>query len=178
MILTKPIGTGTLLAADMRGKARARWVQAALRHMSHGNAAGALVLARHGVHAATDVTGFGLLGHLVEMTKASGVDADVVLSAIPVLDGARECVAAGVFSSLQPANVRLRRAIRDLEAAQKQAMYPLLFDPQTAGGLLAGVPGDVAEACVEALRAAGFEAAAIIGRIHAQSNALEPIRLV
>ena len=178
LILTKPIGTGTLLAADMRGKARARWVQAALRHMTHGNAAAAVILARHGVHAATDVTGFGLLGHLVEMTKASGVDADVMLSAIPVLEGARESVAAGVFSSLQPANVRLRRAIRDLDAAQRQPMYPLLFDPQTSGGLLAGVPGALAEACVMALRAAGYETAAIIGRVHSPSNALEPIRLV
>ena len=178
LILTKPIGTGTLLAADMRGKARARWVQAALWHMTHGNAAAAAVLARYEVHAATDVTGFGLLGHLVEMTKASGVDADVTLAAIPVLDGARESVAAGVFSSLQPANVRLRRAIRDLDAAQREPMYPLLFDPQTAGGLLAGVPGDLAEACVVALRAAGYETAAIIGRVHSLSNALEPIRLI
>lgn len=178
LILTKPIGTGTLLAADMRGKARARWVQAALRHMTHGNAEAALILAHHGVHAATDVTGFGLLGHLVEMTKASAVDADLILSAIPVLAGARESVAAGVFSSLQPANVRLRRAIRDLDAAQHEPMYPLLFDPQTAGGLLAGVPGDLAENCVAALRAAGYEAAAIIGRVNAPSDALEPIRLL
>ena len=178
LILTKPIGTGTLLAADMRGKARARWVQAALRHMIHGNAEAALILADHGVHAATDVTGFGLLGHLVEMTQASAVDADLNLSTIPVLAGARESVAAGVFSSLQPANVRLRRAIRNLDAAQQEAMYPLLFDPQTAGGLLAGVPGDLAEHCVLALRAAGYEAAAIIGRVNALSDALEPIRLL
>ena len=178
LILTKPIGTGTLLAADMRGKARARWVQAALRHMIHGNAEAALILADHGVHAATDVTGFGLLGHLVEMTKASAVDADLNLSTIPVLAGARESVAAGVFSSLQPANFRLRRAIRNRDAAQQKAMYPLLFDPQTAGGLLASVPGDLAEHCVLALRAAGYEAAAIIGRVNALSDALEPIRLL
>ena len=178
LILTKPIGTGTLLAADMRGLARARWVQAALRHMTHGNAAAAAILARHRVHAATDVTGFGLLGHLVEMTKASAVDADLVLSSIPVLDGARESVAAGVFSSLQPANVRLRRAIRDLDAAQLQPMYSLLFDPQTAGGLLASVPLEEAEACIRSLRAAGYAHAAVIGRVLAQTDALEPLRLL
>lgn len=178
LILTKPIGTGTLLAADMRGKAKARWIQAALRHMTKSNGPGAAVLARHGVHAATDVTGFGLLGHLVEMTKASGVDASISLASLPVLEGAEETVAAGVFSSLQPANVRLRRAIRDLAAAQALARYPLLFDPQTAGGLLAGVPQERAQACVEELRAAGFEHAAIIGAVQAQGDALEPIRLL
>ena len=87
-------------------------------------------------------------------------------------------MAAGVFSSLQPANVRLRRAIRDLDAAQREPMYPLLFDPQTAGGLLAGVPGARAEACVGALRTAGYPHAAVIGRVHAASDALEPIRLL
>ncbi len=178
LILTKPIGTGTLLAADMRGQARARWVLAALRHMTVSNGPAAAVLARYGVHAATDVTGFGLLGHLVEMTKASGVDAELVLSSIPLLEGAQETIAAGVFSSLQPANVRLRRAIRDLNAAQRLPLYPVLFDPQTAGGLLAGVPAEAAEACVQALRAAGYCQAAIIGRVHTQADALEPLTLL
>ena len=178
LILTKPIGTGTLLAADMRGRARAVWVMAAIAHMTVSNRIGAEVLARHDVHAATDVTGFGLLGHLVEMTKASGVDATLQLDRIPVLAGARETVAAGVFSSLQPQNVRLRRAIRNLDAAQKLAMYPLLFDPQTAGGLLASVPAEQAEACVEALRQAGYAEAAVIGSVATRSDSLEPITLV
>ena len=178
LILTKPIGTGTLLAADMRGLARARWVLAALQHMTRSNGPGAAVLAAHGVHAATDVTGFGLLGHLVEMTRASWVDAVLELSRIPLLDGARETVAAGVFSSLQPANVRLRRAIRDLEAAQAMPLYPLLFDPQTAGGLLASVPAARAEACVAALREAGYAHAAVIGRVEADGGALEAITLL
>jgi len=177
LILTKPIGTGTLLAADMRGLAKSRWVQAAVRHMTTSNRRAAAVLTRHGVHAATDVTGFGLLGHLVEMTKASGVDARLRLDSIPVLDGARETAAAGVLSSLQPANVRLRRAIRGLEAAQRLPLYPLLFDPQTAGGLLAGVPAAEADACVAALRAEGYAQAAVIGEVLPPTDALEPISL-
>ncbi len=177
LILTKPIGTGTLLAADMRGLAKSRWVQAAVRHMIVSNRRAAAVLTRHGVHAATDVTGFGLLGHLVEMTKASGVDARLQLDSIPVLDGARETAAAGALSSLQPANVRLRRAIRDLEAAQRLPLYPLLFDPQTAGGLLAGVPAAEASACVAALRAEGYAQAAVIGEVLPPTDALEPISL-
>jgi selenide,water dikinase len=178
LVLTKPIGTGTLLAADMRGVARARWVQAAIRHMCASNRRAAEVLARHGVGAATDVTGFGLLGHLVEMTRASEVDASLVLDRIPVLEGARESVARGVFSSLQPQNVRLRRAVRDLDRAQALADFPLLFDPQTAGGLLACVPAAQAEACVAALHAAGYAAAAVIGQVLPRSDALEPIELV
>ncbi|HYF08090.1 MAG TPA: selenide, water dikinase SelD [Acetobacteraceae bacterium] len=178
LVLTKPIGTGTLLAADMRGLARARWVQAAIRHMCQSNRRAAAVLAEHGAGAATDITGFGLLGHLVEMTRASEVDARLALDRIPVLDGAREGVARGVFSSLQPQNVRLRRAVRDVERAQALPLYPLLFDPQTAGGLLAGVPGERAAACVAALRAAGYAQAAVIGWVMPRSEALEPIELV
>jgi len=177
LILTKPIGTGTLLAADMRGKAKARWVAAAIEHMTCSNRVAAAVLRRHGVHAATDVTGFGLLGHLVEMTKASGVDACLYLDAIPLLEGARDTVGAGVFSSLQPQNVRLRRAIRNLAEATENPLYPLLFDPQTAGGLLAAVPALQAQACVAALQASGYPHAAIVGAVAAKGASIEPIAI-
>ena len=175
LIVTKPIGTGTLLAAEMRGKAKARWVAAAVEHMTQSNRVAAAILRRHGVHAATDVTGFGLLGHLIEMTKASGVDACLDLDAIPLLEGARETVAAGVFSSLQPQNVGLHRAIRNVAEAAENPLYPLLFDPQTAGGLLAGVPALRAEACLAALRAGGYRHAAIVGEVAAESASIEPI---
>lgn len=177
LILTKPIGTGTLLAADMRGKAKARWVMAALAHMMHSNRAAATILRQHGAAAATDVTGFGLLGHLVEMVRASDVDVILAIERVPLLDGARETVARGVFSSLQPQNVRLRRAIRDLGVAGQHPLYPLLFDPQTAGGLLAGIPLAAAEGCVAALRAAGYAEAAVIGVVSARGDALEPVTL-
>jgi selenide,water dikinase len=177
LILTKPIGTGTLLAADMRGKARARWIAQAIAHMCQSAREAAQALARHGAHAATDVTGFGLLGHLVEMIRASEVDVILALDRIPVLDGARETVAQGVFSSLQPQNVRLRRAIRDLDAAAAHPDYPLLFDPQTAGGLLAAVPAPQASACVCELRQSGYRQATIIGLVRERSDRLEPIEI-
>ena len=100
------------------------------------------------------------------------------LAALPLLDGAEECVAAGIVSSLQSANVRLRRALRNQEAMIKHPRYPLIFDPQTAGGLLASVPHDRAEACIAALRALGYARTVAIGRILAQGDALEPITLV
>ena len=93
------------------------------------------------------------------------------------LDGALETLGLGIFSSLQPQNVRLRRAVRDGDGASRHPLYPLIFDPQTAGGLLASVPGERAEPCVEALRRLGYEEAAIIGTVEPLSNQLEPIRL-
>ena len=177
LLLTKPIGTGTLFAAHARHAAKGRWIEAAVRSMVLSNQSGAQVLRQHGATACTDLTGFGLLGHLVEMTRPSGVDAELQLSALPLLDGAVACVQAGIVSSLQPANVRLRRALRNGEAFAQDSRYPLLFDPQTAGGLLASVPAAKADACVQALREAGYTHTAVIGRITAQAEALEPVLL-
>lgn len=175
LILTKPVGTGSLLAAHMRGKAKARWVTAAIAHMTKSNGRAAQILRGHGVRAATDITGFGLLGHLVEMVKAGNVDATLVLPRVPLLDGLRETMAAGIFSSLQPQNVRLRRAIRNLDEAAAHPLYPVLFDPQTAGGLLASVPSERAQDCVRALRAEGYPSAAIVGSVEPRSQALAAI---
>ena len=177
LLLTKPIGTGTLMAAHARHAAKGRWIDAALRSMVLSNQAGARVLREHGARACTDLTGFGLLGHLIEMTQPSGVDAELQLSALPLLDGALECVRAGIVSSLQPANVRLRRGLRNGQDFVNDPRYALLFDPQTAGGLLASVPAERAEACVAALQAAGYAHTAVIGRITEPGDALEPVLL-
>ena len=177
LILTKPIGTGTLLAADMRGKARARWMMAAHAQMIGSSRRAAEILREHGAHAATDVTGFGLLGHLLEMIKASDVDVTLAIEHIPLLEGARETISMGIFSSLAPQNVRLRRAIRDFETAARHPLYPILFDPQTAGGLLAAVPLGRAGSCVDALRGAGYAQASAIGIVSERSAAIEPVTL-
>jgi selenide,water dikinase len=179
LLLTKPIGTGTLFAAHARLAARGRWIDAALASMTQSNKRAAECLRKYGSRACTDVTGFGLLGHLVEMTRPSGVDAELDLSAIPVLPGAEETAAAGILSTLQPANIRLRRGIRNQEKWVNHPKYPLIFDPQTAGGLLASVAADQAQACVQELKALGYPHTAIIGRITAQDmqGAIEPITL-
>lgn len=178
LILTKPIGTGTLFAAHARLAAKGRWIDAALQSMVVSNQKGAQCLRAFGATACTDLTGFGLLGHLVEMTRPSNVDAELDLGALPLLDGAQACVAAGIVSSLQDANVRLRRALRNQEAMVKHPRYPLIFDPQTAGGLLASVPADQADACIAALRELGYPHTVAIGRVLAQTDALEPITLL
>jgi len=178
LLLTKPIGTGTLFAAHAKLAARGRWIDAALTSMCQSNRLGALCLLEHGASACTDLTGFGLLGHLLEMTRPSAVDAELDLAALPVLDGAEETIASGILSSLQPANLRLRRALRNPEGMSDHPRYPLLFDPQTAGGLLASVPAANATACLAALKTLGYDHAAIIGRVLPQGEALEPIHLV
>jgi len=177
LILTKPLGTGTLFAADMRGKAKGRWIDAALAAMLQSNRAAARCLHDHGATACTDVTGFGLLGHLVEMARPSVVDVDLSLGALPLLDGALDTVRLGIFSSLQPQNVRLRRSVRDVAAFAQDPRLPLIFDPQTAGGLLASVPREQADACLAALRNQDYVQAAIIGTVQPPSTLLEPILL-
>ncbi len=177
LVLTKPIGTGTLFAADMRRRAKGRWVDSALTSMLLSSQAAARCLREHAATACTDVTGFGLIGHLVEMTRASDLDAILQLDAVPVLDGAEQTVAAGILSSLQPQNLRLRRAVLNPEGMAGHPRFPLLFDPQTAGGLLAGVPTGRAADCVTALRRLGYPRAAVIGRVAARGVADAPITL-
>ena len=177
LLLTKPIGTGTLFAADMRHKAKGRWIAAALTSMIQSNRAGAECLLGYQAHACTDVTGFGLLGHLVEMIRASEVDVELDLGLIPFLEGAEETVRAGILSSLQPQNVRLRRAIANLEEAGGDPRFPLLFDPQTSGGLLASISPERARDCTKALQALGYCRAARIGRILPQGDHMEPVTI-
>lgn len=177
IVLTKPLGTGTLFAAHPRLAAKGRWIDAALASMVVSNRLAAHCLHEHGATACTDVTGFGLLGHLVEMTRPSGVDAEICLSSLPILPGAEETAAAGILSSLQPANVRLRRGIRNQAEMASHPRYPLIFDPQTAGGLLATLPAARADACVAQLHRLGYAEAAVIGCVTPQGEALEPILL-
>ena len=178
LILTKPIGTGTLFAANMRGKAKGRWIDAAIKSMLVSNQAAAEVLYEFGVTACTDVTGFGVLGHLVEMTKASGCDVDLMIDALRLLDGALETVSAGILSSLQPQNLRLRRAITNVEQWNSHSVYPLLFDPQTAGGLLASIPEEKAKSCLESLRAQGYQSAMLVGRVKQRGTKDAAITLI
>ena len=177
LILTKPLGTGTLMAAHAHLAARGRWVQEALRSMAQSSRDAARILREHQATACTDVTGFGLVGHLVEMARPSGVDVRVDLAALPMLDGALDVAGRGFVSSLQPENLRARHALRNAQAFAQHAAYPLLFDPQTAGGLLASVPVAQAQDCLAALHGAGYLAAALIGEVLPAQDADAPLML-
>jgi selenide, water dikinase len=177
IVLTKPIGTGAVLAAEMAaaripglllGEAVAACFASQLRSL-----AGASRLLAPVAGAMTDVTGFGLAGHLLEILEASGaegqgVGADLFLDQVPILRGAEAVARAGHASSLAPAN---RGAAVGRMRYRDSAKAALLFDPQTAGGLLATVPAAQAADLVAQLRAQGEEAA-VIGRITDQAGRL------
>ncbi len=146
LVLTKPIGSGTILAADMRRAARGEDILACHRTMSHSQER----IARHlkDAHAMTDVTGFGLAGHLAGMCDASGVGATVRLADVPLMNGALELAEAGIRSTLYPDNRNDPRI-----TAPDTAHAALMFDPQTGGGLLAALPRNeaikIAEWCAD-----------------------------
>jgi selenide,water dikinase len=170
LILSKPIGTGILFAGLMRGRARAAWIARALDGMRQSGREAARVFAAHSATAMTDVTGFGLAGHLGEMLKASAAGAELDLAAIPLYPGAGELASAGIVSTLLIENLALAGI---MHTAMSEEARALLFDPQTAGGLLAGIPADRAAECVAALRAAGYADAAAVGRV-LEAGAAEP----
>lgn len=172
LILTKPLGSGTILAAEMSLTRLPRlllgevWAGCIAR-MSVAQGTASVILSP-AARAMTDVTGFGLAGHLLEMLEASGVAARVRLDDVPVMPGAVELAVAGIGSSLQPAN--LAEVSWRMDAPQDPRVA-LLTDPQTCGGLLAAVPRDQAARLLVGLQGAGHEAA-VIGEVVAGSPRL------
>jgi selenide,water dikinase len=162
----------------------------------------AALLERCGAKACTDVTGFGLLGHLAEMVAAStAVCAELDLAAVPLLPGAAECLAAGALSSLHVENSSVASAVCNSTEAAAHKLWPLLVDPQTGGcwlpgpgkaipapadslcflpggGLLIAVPGNRAAECVQALQVAGYAEAAVVGSVRACADCADSQRRI
>lgn len=177
LILTKPLGTGTLFAAQMQGQARAEWIDRAVATMLQSNQPAAECFLAHGATACTDITGFGLIGHLREMVRASGVAVTLNLAAIPLLSGAFESANLGIVSSLQPQNLQAAGEIANRAEVQSHPLFPLLFDPQTSGGLLASVPAALSDRCLSALKDLGYAQSARIGEVQPLSATL-PIQIL
>ncbi|MGR3756015.1 MAG: selenide, water dikinase SelD, partial [Tranquillimonas sp.] len=155
LILTKPIGSGTVMAGEMALAAAGRDVARALDLMQQDQGAAARILGA--AHAMTDVTGFGLAGHLLGLLDASGLGAEIDLAAVPLMPGAADLARRGIRSTLFPANAEA--AARMTLPGRPEAA--LLFDPQTAGGLLAALAPPAAADALDRLRAAGYQAALI-----------------
>ncbi len=164
LILTRPLGTGLLFAAEMRGLAPAAAIACALAAMRQSNREVTRILIAHGATALTDVTGFGLLGHLIEMLEQSGCRTVIAANDVPAYPHARELASAGLASTLLPENLALKSRIESGPDIGDDC-FALLFDPQTAGGLLAGVPAKAAERCIAELRVGPAPEAAAIGTV-------------
>jgi selenide, water dikinase len=165
LILTKPLGTGVLFFADARGQARGSWMEAAVASMLRTNASASRVARAVGATACTDISGFGLAGHLGEMLRASKAGALVHLAAIPLLPGVADLLGRGLRSTFHPENARAGKALRIAPEATALPIVDALFDPQTSGGLLFGVPASRASEALAALHAAGDTHAAVVGEV-------------
>ena len=161
LVLTKALGTGVISTAIKKGVAKAEWMDAATQAMTTLNKAAATIALRYDVHSVTDVTGFGLAGHAREMALGSGVSLRLQASAVPLLAGAMECVASGYIPGGLKSNRDFTLGCVEIDAEVPEMLRPLMFDPQTAGGLLISVGSDEAAALVKELRDNGIPAAAI-----------------
>ena len=168
LILTKALGTGVLFAAHMQQLANGRHISAAVDMMLLSNARAAEIAVAEGASACTDITGFGLLGHLVEMLATDQV-AKLRLDQLPLLPGAQKHLNENVRSTMHDANVRSALASLNIDAVNNRPQAEVLFDPQTSGGLLMAVPMTVAATIKDKLREAGYAEAAVIGEISARS---------
>lgn len=177
LILTKPIGTGVISTAIKQGKAEPAWIEAATRSMTALNKLAADVAARFGsdVHAATDITGFGLIGHTREMALASNVSAKLDSAKIPALPGAAECARAGYVPGGLKSNREFAESVVQFGSDVDETTKTLLFDPQTAGGLLLSLSTTVSDRFLAAFRDHGG-AATLVGEVLPRRDALITIR--
>ncbi len=173
LILTKGLGIGIFSAALKCGELDAAGYAAMIASATQLNAVGAELAGMDGVHAATDVTGFGLLGHALEVCRGSGVSGVIEASAVPVLPGVATLARAGVATGAASRNWASYGADVDGAEALPNWQRGLLCDPQTSGGLLVAVAERHAEMVLRRVRDAGFTLAAIVGTLHlAQGKAL------
>jgi selenide,water dikinase len=163
LILTKGLGTGVISTAIKRGEAKQAWIDAATKSMTTLNSRAAEVAAsgKFTVHAATDVTGFGLIGHAREMAAGSDVSLRIDSAKVPLLEGALDCVRNGFIPGGLKNNREFAECLVGYEANVPEEIRTILFDPQTAGGLLLSVARSDADSLVTALNNAGVPAVEI-----------------
>lgn len=168
LILTKPVGTGIIATAIKAGLADQPLTDKVTLAMATLNRDAALTMQDFSVHACTDITGFGFLGHLAEMVVGSGYGVRIKAATVPLYPEALEWAAMGLIPTGAYNNRNFRGAFVDFGTKVDQRIQDVLFDPQTSGGLLIAVPAKEAESLVEALKANGIESAAIVGEVIAE----------
>ena len=165
LILTKPLGSGVLFAGSMRGEPCGDELYSMLETISRSQRADADVLLRFGTSFVTDVTGFGLAVHLMRLAKRHSLTCEINLEKLPMFQGVEVLLKRGIRSTLAPNNETAAMAEVDFKEVSSSSRYPILFDPQTSGGLLFSVPEAAAENCLEAIHSGGTSGACVIGRI-------------
>lgn len=170
LILTKPLGTGVISFAAQIGKALPAWTEAIGRSMAELNRAAAEVMIESGVICATDVTGFGLMGHLSEIAAQSGMIVEIEPSRIPLFEGVRDLLTQGIISGAIEKNRDFSSAFVDRSPSVPDDLETVLYDPQTSGGLLMCVESSRADSVLARLRERGVTSAAVIGRVVEKST--------
>jgi len=162
LILTKALGTGVISTGIKRGEAKPEWIEAATRSMTMLNKAAAEVITsprfQPSVHAATDITGFGLIGHAREMALASNVSLRIDAGNVAALEGALECIRSGFIPGGLNSNIEFAACEAEFPPGIPDEVYKLLFDPQTAGGLFVSIAASDADSLVSALKENGVAA--------------------
>ncbi|MGK7878916.1 MAG: selenide, water dikinase SelD [Crocosphaera sp.] len=170
LILTKPLGVGTLLAAEMLYKTKGNWIDNAIKSMLISNKKASEIFLKFEASSCTYITGFGLIGHLIEMMKASQVSVELNLDKIPALPGSLETLKQGITSYLHSQNLDNKNYLICSETLENSTKYSLLFDPQTSGGLLAFVSVENADDCLQELIISGYKDSQIIGKVVEKNN--------
>ncbi len=176
LILTKPLGTGVLFNACRSGKLPLKDLEPLLPQVAALNRAAMEIALKFGVHSCTDITGFGILGHALEMATASSVRIELEFSALPSYPNAVDMYRKGETTGSNRANSKLVEDSLHICARLSEGQHQWLFDPQTSGGLLLSVPAPLAETIVNQLKGAGVSSACVIGKV--ESSHHPEIRLV
>lgn len=175
IILTKPLGTGILLAAADAGLPIGHWYTAVIESMCRSNMHARTACEKHTITSCTDITGFGLLGHILEMCEASNARCELDMESIPLFSGVQYCLEQGISSSLSQGNEkRSGLHVSGIDAAKQKNIWGALLDPQTSGGLLLTIDPSSTEQCLQNLRLAGFEHAQKIGRVMGKCSSAHP----
>ncbi len=164
LIITKSIGGGVLLNANLKGAVSRPAMKACIAEMIRLNKNSAEVLANYTIHAATDITGYGLAGHGLEMARASNVTLVIDSAKIPIFDEADSMYESGFTTGVNASNREMVEQDCDLSKLSP-TLQELMVDPQTNGGLLVSVPGEQADMIIKQLTSAGIEKSCIIGRV-------------
>jgi selenide, water dikinase len=165
LVLTKPVGSGVLFNAALKKWVSGRAMDACIATITTLNKTAAEVMADFAIHAATDITGFGIAGHGFEMATGSGACLEIDVDALPVMAEALEMYEKGMTTGVNAANREMVRDHMQFEIDLPPWHRQIVFDPQTSGGLMAALPEDQGDPLIEALHQAGIAEARIIGRV-------------